>query len=144
MVASMIQAQQASSAAASATERVAFNKAKQLDYQQTQVLKRGEIRQQQVYQANADRSKKARVSLARGGMDLGAGSSNDVLADISAAGAMDSMILKADIDGQIHGLASQQQSVLTQGSLDASNIRNNAFGSLLTGGAQTASYYKNL
>jgi len=143
MAASMVAQQQASSAAASATRQVAYNKAKQIEYQRKQTVHRGELRQQKVFQANADRSSKAMVALSASGIDAGAGSSNDVLADIASEGAMDSMIIKADIEGELHGLASQQQSVLTQGTLDSNNIRNNATSSLLTSGAQTAHYYKN-
>ena len=143
MVASMIQTQQASSAASSATEQVAANNAKLLDYRRGETSRRGQIRQQQLFQANADRTAGARVALAGSGLDGGAGSSNDVLADISEAGAMDAMILQADIEGELYSNQVQQQSVLTQGALDSAAIDNQATGSLLTQGAQTANYAYN-
>ena len=142
MAAGTLMNYQASNAQANATQQVAFNKAKQIDYQRSQTIKNGEIRQQQVFQANADRSKSAMVQLAGSGIDASAGSSNDVLADVMSAGAMDSMIIRADIDSQLHGLESASQSALTQGALDSSSINNNANASLLTSGAQTAHYYQ--
>lgn len=122
-------------------EKVAENNAKSAEYAAEDARARGAVAEQQ--QRNRTRAflGQQKAAMAANGIDISTGTGNLLLADSAGLGEFDALTVRNNALKQAYGMNVQSENLLSEGRAARIGGRNQAYGSLLTGGSQAASYY---
>lgn len=122
-------------------QKVAKNNSIVLNRMAEDARARGSEKEQQHRMRVAQMKSKQRAAVGASGRDI-SGSASDLLADTAMMGELDALTIRANADREAYGHEVGATNELAQGKLDRMRGNYGAMGTLLSGGGQFASQWK--